>query len=31
MVEKIWGIKGIQILPAPKEPATENIREGLHY
>ena len=31
MIEKKWVIKCIQILPAPKEAATENIREGLHY
>ena len=31
MIENKLGIKCIQILPAPKEAATGNIREGLHY
>ena len=31
ILENKWDIKHIQRLPAPRESATENIEEGLHY
>ena len=31
IIENKWGIKYIQILPAPTEVSTENIGEGLRF
>ena len=31
ILENKWDIKYIQTSPAPREGATENIGEGLHY